>query len=257
MMVSAEVVLFSVDPQTICEIEELAQRFQLRVVKNYPANQPVLVLNNDRLELHLPDTKVKPLYVDFTEQAVQKRLHQSRGRTEMIARAVGIKGTYRPRVIDATAGLGADGVVLAHLGCFVQMVERSPVIFMLLENGFKRAERHKFEWLSRITVIFDDAKHFLHLNIENAEPIDVVYLDPMFPERVKSALVKKEMRILKQLVGEDPDADELFELAKHCANKRVVIKRPKLAKPLANQPPSFSFKAKACRFDVYDLAGAR
>jgi len=80
---------------------------------------------------------------------------------------------------------------------------------------------------------------------------DVIYFDPMFPERTKSALVKKEMRILKEVVGDDTDADEIFKLALTKAKKRVVVKRPKGAPHLNNQEPSLIYKGKSSRFDVY------
>jgi 16S rRNA (guanine1516-N2)-methyltransferase len=83
------------------------------------------------------------------------------------------------------------------------------------------------------------------------DKVDVIYLDPMFPARTKSALVRKNMRILKQIVGEDEDISQLFTLAQRYASKRVVIKRPLHAASITHKQPSVVFKGKVCRFDVY------
>jgi len=84
-----------------------------------------------------------------------------------------------------------------------------------------------------------------------AQQPDVIYLDPMYPHREKSAAVKKEMRVFQSLVGEDLDADNLLEPALALAKYRVVVKRPSYAPPLNNKKPSTSIKMKKNRFDVY------
>ena len=82
-------------------------------------------------------------------------------------------------------------------------------------------------------------------------PFDVVYLDPMFPHREKSALVKKEMQIFKEIVGADADSDDLFPIARSVAKKRVVVKRPSKAEFLANKKPTYSVTGRSSRFDIY------
>ncbi|EMY8986701.1 class I SAM-dependent methyltransferase [Salmonella enterica] len=79
----------------------------------------------------------------------------------------------------------------------------------------------------------------------------VVYLDPMFPHRQKSALVKKEMRVFQSLVGPDLDADGLLEPARQLATKRVVVKRPDYAPPLADVATPNAIVTKGHRFDIY------
>lgn len=249
-MISTTVSLYIQDKHRTLEAQILANRLSLDLVETLPTHQEVLVLTTDRLELQLANKKLQPIYVDFETASMQQRLQKSHGRSELIARAVGIKGAYRPTIIDATAGLGYDSVILANLGCEVDMVERSPVVFALLEDGLKRAKHREFEWVSRLSLTFEDARHFLQRRIDQNNLVDVVYLDPMFPDRLKSALVKKEMRILKQIVGKDTDADQIYQLAKQCAKKRVVIKRPTLAGPLTSELPTISYPAKVCRFDV-------
>jgi 16S rRNA (guanine1516-N2)-methyltransferase len=84
-----------------------------------------------------------------------------------------------------------------------------------------------------------------------AEKPDVIFLDPMYPHREKSALVKKEMRFIRLLAGDDQDSAALLKAALAKAKQRVVVKRPKLAPPLSGPEPSFTISSKKNRFDVY------
>ena len=153
-------------------------------------------------------------------------------------------------MIDATAGLGRDAMVLASLGCQVSLIERCPAVAALLLDGYERACScpEIGQWVQqRITCYQGDAPEVL----PTLPPHDVVYLDPMFPHRQKSAQVKKEMRIFQNVVGDDPDADELLSAALAVATKRVVVKRPGYAEPLAGQKPHHQITTKKNRFDVY------
>jgi 16S rRNA (guanine1516-N2)-methyltransferase len=192
----------------------------------------------ERLELREATTKTGPVYVDF--EAVSSRQKQGK---DLIAKAVGVKGSYRPTIIDATAGLGQDAFTLAAYGCTVHMVERSPVIAALLADGLERAR--ELEPLSRLSLQVGDAREIL----KKVEAPDVVYLDPMYPDSGKSAAKRKEMRLFRELVGDDTDVQELLAVGLETATKRVVIKRPLKAPTFGK--PSFITKGTTLRFDVY------
>src|SRR5690606_5526316 len=108
------------------------------------------------------------------------------------------------KILDATAGWGRDSFILASLGFEVTMIERSPIVAVLLKDALKRAANN--EACKRMHLIQDDAVHYLQPLAEKNRP-DVIYLDPMFPARKKSALVKKEMALLQTLLDE-PNTDE-------------------------------------------------
>ena len=170
---------------------------------------------------------------------------------EAISKAIGIKKGNRPNVVDATAGWGRDAFVLATIGCRVHMIERSKVIATLLEDGLRRAEQdEKIGALvkEKISLTFGES----HQELRNIpfEP-EVIYLDPMYPHKEKSALVKKEMRMLQEVVGQDDDADELLNVSLTIATKRVVVKRPTYADFLGKIKPNTSIKTKKHRFDIY------
>lgn len=235
---------------------DVADTFQILCEKWQLRHQPdaalALVQTNERLELRkLDEPKLGAIAVNFVDGTMAHRRKFGGGRGEAVAKAVGIKGDYLPTVIDATAGLGRDAFVLACVGCKVNLVERNPVVSALLEDGLNRAYQD-----AEIGKFMQERMVLLSVHsIAELDPIkdaaDVVYLDPMYPHKQKSALVKKEMRVFQQLVGADSDSDDFFFPATQLARKRVVVKRPDYAPFLAEQKPDFSQETKNHRFDVY------
>ncbi len=202
---------------------------------------------------HTGKNRFGPLTVDFTSHAMTYRIKYGGGRSQALGRAAGLKKGWQPTVIDATAGLGRDGFILAWLGSHVHMLERSPILAALLDDALQRAaqsEQAAEIVKKRLRFTQADSMDFLQkLQPENYP--DVVYLDPMYPERTKSSLVKKEMRILRAVAGDDEDAAELLAIGLGCARNRVVVKRPRLAPPLGSMTPSHQISGKTSRFDVY------
>ncbi|MCD6055290.1 MAG: rRNA methyltransferase [Gammaproteobacteria bacterium] len=210
-----------------------------------------LCQQEDKLTLVCPH--LKPFSIDFCQGKLAYRLKHETSTHQPIARAVGIKPGYRPRIVDLTAGFGQDGVILANLGCQVTLVERHPIIFALLADGLKRAQENKEPWAHRVTVIHQDAKdycEFLLNNTEGKNAVDTVYCDPMFPQKKSCAKVQKNMQILQELAGQD-DNTCLLSLACKIAQKRVVVKRPMQAVPLENKKPDFCIRMIKYRFDIY------
>lgn len=236
------------------EAESLAQKLQIPVADITQTDyQFLLVVTDKHLELRQAGKKSPgPIYVDFTTGAIDYRRKFGGGRRQPLARAIGLKGNLNPRVFDATAGLGRDGFVLACLGCRVHLFERSPIIGALLEDGIRRAmgdPKIGDMVKEHISLSIGDSRELLK-NLKEEKP-DVIYLDPMYPHRTKSALVKKEMRILRAIVGDDQDASLLLDSALKFAQKRVVVKRPKPAPPIEGPKPSLIIKSKNSRYDVY------
>ncbi|MCC6572823.1 MAG: class I SAM-dependent methyltransferase [Planctomycetes bacterium] len=223
-----------------------------------PLFDMVLERQDGRLQLRdLRENAPGPIHVDFLDDAAAWR-RETTGKRDMLARAVGIKqGVERPLVLDATAGLGRDAFTLCWLGCRVIAFERNFIVYKLLEDGVFRAFESDDEAgdavRRRLVVGRADAREYLAGLAPDARP-DVVYLDPMFPERKKTAAVKKEMQYLQALLGEEEDAAALFEAALKFARKRVFVKRPLHAPPLAAAKPSNVHEGKSVRFDVYVIA---
>lgn len=206
--------------------------------------------HDNHLEIVPRDDK-GPVWVDFVGGAQAHRRKFGGGRGQPVAKAAGIKGDYLPRVLDCTAGQGRDAFVLASLGCEVLMLERSPVAFLLLQDGLRRASEdpETAAIASRMTLLRADARQWLQ--DPPLTSFDVVYLDPMFPEPDKRAKSKKDMAAFQELIGGDPDADALLLPARQLATKRVVVKRPRHAPWLAGEKPNFVFEGESTRFDGY------
>ncbi|WP_459868667.1 class I SAM-dependent methyltransferase [Endothiovibrio diazotrophicus] len=228
----------------------------LRVNSSTSEFTHLLLYSRERLELRSVSPKAPgPVYADFVGGKVGYRHRHGGGRGQPIAKAVGLRKGAAPGVLDATAGLGRDAFVLASLGCAVTLVERSPVVAALLRDGLRRAQNdpEAAAVVVRMALVEEDAVEAM---ARLAGRFEVVHLDPMYPHRDKSALVKKEMRLFRDLVGEDPDADRLLAAALACAAKRVVVKRPRGAPPLADRPPNHTVESKTTRYDVYLAAPA-
>jgi 16S rRNA (guanine1516-N2)-methyltransferase len=240
------------------EAEALSERSELAQAGGgiLPApHRYQLVQTPARLELHdTQDPKIGAVYVDFVEGKAQHRRLFGGGKGQDIAKAIGLHKRKNPYVIDATAGLGRESFVLATLGCTVTLLERSPTVHALLADGLTRARASDDAEINaivaRMTLHHSDAYTWLQNLPSDALP-DVIYLDPMFPERQKTALVQKEMRFFHEVVGEDPDSDRLLEIACQRAKYRVVVKRPRHAPELAACKPAFVISGKAVRYDVY------
>lgn len=190
------------------------------------------------------------LICDFVGGAVGHRLKHGGGRSQSLPKAVGLKGGKNPHIVDATAGLGRDAFLLASLGARVTLIERNNHMHELLQDGLDRARCESDDYaniISRMTLLHGDAKNLLPtLNPE------IILIDPMHPPRVKSALVKKELRMIREIVGSDPDAKELMDIALATAKSRVVLKWPMKAGPMAGLPtPSHQIVGKSTRYDVF------
>ena len=190
------------------------------------------------------------LRVDFVEGAVAHRLRFGGGRGQDLAKAMGLRGGKTPTIIDATAGLGRDSFLLASLGAQVTLIERSEKMHELLVQGMKRAaeEGGQFrEIIGRMTLLKGDAKDLIP-----ELSCDAILIDPMHPVRKKSALVKQDLRQVRELVGTDDDAPDLVRIAIKHARKRVVLKWPAKADPIDGvMACTHQIRGKTTRYDVF------
>lgn len=216
----------------------------------------VLALDDHGLGLRDPTERTAPTRVDFLAADLQYRLRTS-GKRQGVAKAVGldkVAAHRRLRVVDATAGLGRDAAVLAHLGCDVTMLEQNPVMHALLADGLERAlaqaEAGFRDVLQRLQLIHIDACHWLMTAGQQQVP-DVVYLDPMFPPRDKTAKVKKDMALLHRLLGSAQDLHSLLDTALTVARHRVVLKRPDGRLPPGLPAPTLWIGEQPAAFAVY------
>ena len=177
------------------------------------------------------------------------RLRPDRLGRELLVRAARVRGVESPTAVDATAGLGEDSLLLAAAGFAVTMFEKDPVIAALLRDALERAARvpELAPVVERMTLVEGDS--VAGLRRLGFSP-DVVFLDPMFPERTKSAAVKKKFQLLHHLEHPCENEAELVEAALDARPRKVVIKRPPKGPLLAGIKPSCQVSGKAVRYDV-------
>ena len=219
---------------------------------------------------------------DFTK--LQKRLQYHNLTHELLVKATKVKGREKLRVIDATAGMGEDSLLLAASGCEVTLFEQDPVIAALLQDTMRRAldEAALHEIVMRMQLVEgdsidhlrkfgeaatgsdtqeDDAGHACSTLTESAAMAngsdiaskrpDVIYLDPMFPERQKSGLVKKKFQLIHYLEAPAENEEALMQAAIAARPFKIVVKRPAKGPYLAGLKPSYSLDGKAIRYDCY------
>ena len=195
---------------------------------------------------------VGELRVDFVSGAVAHRLRFGGGRGQALAKAMGLRSGKTPSIIDATAGLGRDSFLLASLGAQVTLIERSEQMHSLLVQGMELARQEGGDFaeiMDRMTLLNGDAKDLLpELSAE------AILIDPMHPPRTKSALVKRELRQVREVVGADEDAADLVSVALQHARHRVVLKWPAKAAPIEGiKACSHQILGKSTRYDVFML----
>lgn len=195
-----------------------------------------------------------PLRVDFDSGKQAWRQRHGGGKSQLIARAVGLHKGARPEVLDATAGLGGDSYVLAGLGCSVTLLEQSAVVAALLQDGLRRLAASPDAQLQAIAERLQlrpaiRAQDYL----ASADSHQLIYLDPMFPGAAGSAAVKKDMQLLRLLLDQPADEAALLQLALEKASCRVVVKRHRQSPAIAGPAPSYQLAGKAIRYDIYSL----
>jgi len=256
-MPTATAIYVQIDrPENRVFLESLAERHNWAILRGeiFLAEGFVLEMSNDRLQLRdLSLKRTKPICVDFLSERQFYKQRFQQMRNHPFGKALGLKRNQVKTVVDATLGLGEDAFIMAALGCQVLGVERSQVIFELVADGLRRAQ-HDDEislWIeNRISIRLADSRRFL-LDLDELNRPEVIYLDPMFTGvEKKSALPKKEMQILRHLLGPDIDAKDLLNASLQRAQERVIVKRAVDAEPIAGNV-SHSFAGKTTRYDVY------
>lgn len=156
------------------------------------------------------------------------------------------------RAIDATAGMGEDAFLLAAYGYDVTLYEQNPVVAALLKDALRRGKKHPIlkEIVPRMHLLQGDSIEYLR---KEMDPVDVIYLDPMFPKRQKSGLINKKLQLIQKLEPPCSTEKDLFDAAIKANPSRIIVKRPLKSPFLDERKPSYDLKGKAIRYDCYVL----
>lgn len=218
-----------------------------------------LLVSDKGLMLRDNRTNRHPVFVDFSDTSPYARRLESGGVNQLLAKAIGIKHGLRPGVIDCTAGIARDAYFLAAMGCRVTMLERSKVISALLDDALQRLkeadgsvtdmpEDKNYKILKNLSLVNVEAKSFLKNEPCSAK---VIYIDTMFPERKKSALVKGEMQLLQDFLEEGDECEDLVQTALCAGYQKVVAKRPVSWQWQISEVVNHSIVGKTVRYDIF------
>lgn len=179
------------------------------------------------------------------------RVTNGRLQHEMLVRAAKSDKPGR-KAIDATAGMGEDAFLLAAQGYEVTLFEQNPVIAVLLKDALRRAKKHPVlkDIASRMNLVQDNSVEGMSKLLE---PVDVIYLDPMFPARQKSSLINKKLQLIQKLEPPCSEETDLFDAAISASPSKIIVKRPLKSEFLAGRKPSYTLNGKAIRYDCYTL----
>ncbi len=238
------------------EAQAIATQWGFKFSETVPQESFFLQITPAHLQLIQSDKRSPgPIYIDFSSGSIAHRRLFGGGKGQTIAKAVGLNKYASPLILDATAGMGKDAFIFASLGAEVILMERSAISAALLTDALHRAasDQSISDIIERMSFVFADSRQLDTQKLDRTP--DVIYLDPMFPHRKKSALVKKEMLAFQNLIGDDNDSNELLSVCLQRAKKRVVVKRPIKAPFLNEKKPTLSMKMKKHRFDIYIKPG--
>ena len=235
------IVICAVDPAFAEEAALLAQRIGARV-SDEPGDKLTLLVDRDGISLTGYGLSLRG---DFTQML--HRITRGRLSHEMLVKMTKTKSEH-PVAVDATAGMGEDALLLAAAGYEVILFEQDAVIAALLRDAMNRAKNHPglSKAIGRMKLIEGDSIELMHDMVRSPE---VVYLDPMFPERRKSGLINKKLQLLQKLEQPCAQEEELLNAALFVRPKKIIIKRPLKGAYLAGRKPGYTVKGKAIRYD--------
>ncbi|WP_343128592.1 class I SAM-dependent methyltransferase [Buchnera aphidicola (Kurisakia onigurumii)] len=211
-----------------------------------------LILNKKKIKLYdTQNPKLGNFYIDFTNKKISYRINNRK--KESLIQAIKIKNNPYPNVLDMTAGLGRDSFILAASGCHVLMLERNPIIFILLNNALHRAYKNPKigKWVkSRIKFFFESS--FNISNISFTFKPEVIYIDPMYCIKKRKSNPKKDMQFLNKIIkNTDQDSNKLIFIARNINCRKIVVKRPLNGSYIGNIKTKNSIFSKKHRFDIY------
>lgn len=225
-------------------------------IQSEPYQYPSFIWDDE--VLFWQDEAKQKLNVDFASPKQLWRFSKLNKAQEPLLRAFKWKNGEMQSLWDLTAGLGRDGGLLAYSGFNVMLFERNPTLQILLSESIHALKNELPEMAERIALNRVNSIEYLAMALADSSihlPNNC-YLDPMYPHRKKSALVKLDLRMVRDLVGDDPDSTELLKLAIELLKtgrdlERVVVKRPAKSEYLGDLKPNYSVDAPNTRMDVY------
>jgi 16S rRNA (guanine1516-N2)-methyltransferase len=230
----------------MAQAEATAQKIQ-QLLAQASSSELVVEPDDEGVEVNLVNPRLR-FHHSFIAGSLPLRAAQP---GQAINRACSNKQRNITRLLDLTAGWGADSLTLASHGKRVTMLEQNELLYAILAYSLGRlaASASGAAIAQRMSIENCNALNFLN-DLEDDHDYDCIYLDPMFPGHKSGAKPAKEMQIL-QAITANLEMESCFEQALGKARKRVVIKRPAKAASYNNIKPDLVYRERTIRFDVY------
>jgi 16S rRNA (guanine1516-N2)-methyltransferase len=206
-----------------------------------------LVLQEDNLYFNFKKERaLTPLKIDIQKGALGWRLARPQHETHL-KKAIG--KTDRPlRILDATAGLLGDSMIMLALGHSVTAFEQSKILYTMLNNE-----------LNQLSEIDSNLLNFKLINSDvcktkfNERSFDVIYFDPMYPKDKASSARRSDLKKINSILeieGLASDPESTFTYLRSIPKTKLIVKRP-LKVDAFEGSINYQILGKSVRFDIY------
>ena len=225
-------------------LNEITKRHSLNLQINNKPKYPCFEFKDEALQFSFTDKIF--LKLDFLKGSINYRLQRAQ-HEKHLKKAIG-KNKEPQLILDGTAGLLSDTLIFLSLGHKVIACEQSRYIYLLISDAVRRAEE-QLDFLENLILVNQNSID-TYLEKDN---IDIVYLDPLFPQdkkqlkRSKSICALRDILKLEKIVTCD---DKLFMKFNELKPKKIILKRP-LKSEIIYNTPNYQVKGKSTRFDIY------
>jgi len=225
-------------------LNEITKKHCLDLKINKKPKYPCFEFKDEALQFSFTDKIF--LKLDFLKGTINYRLQRAH-HEKHLKKAIG-KNKEPQLILDGTAGLLSDTLILLSLGHKVIACEQSKYIYLLISDAVRRAE-NQLGFLENLILV---NKNSIDVYLEK-ENVDIVYLDPLFPQdkkqlkRSKSIYALRDILNLEKIVIND---DKLFMEFNELKPKKIILKRP-LKSEIIYNTPNYQVKGKSTRFDIY------
>tara|TARA_A100001015_G_scaffold269833_1_gene321841 strand:+ start:337 stop:1074 length:738 start_codon:yes stop_codon:yes gene_type:complete len=222
---------------------------QLNLISNDKINldRDSLVLQEDNLYFNFKEERaLTPLKIDIKKGALGWRLARAQHETHL-KKAIG-KTDQPLRILDATAGLLRDSMIMLALGHSVTAYEQSKILYTMLNNE-----------LNQLSETDSNLLNFQLINSNvcetkfSDESFDVIYFDPMYPEDRASSARRSDLKKINSILeieGLASDPESTFTYLRNIPSTKLIVKRPLKADAFEGSI-NYQITGKSVRFDIY------
>ena len=228
-------------------LNELETQLNLIAKNTINLDRDSLVLQEDNLYFNFKKKRtLTPLKIDIKKGALGWRLARPQHETHL-KKAIG--KTDRPlRILDSTAGLLGDSMIMLALGHSVTAYEQSKILFTMLNNQ-----------LNQLSETDSNLLNFKLINSNvcetnfNEKSFDVIYFDPMYPEDKASSARRSDLKKINSILeieGLASDPESTFTYLRSIPKTKLIVKRPLKVNAFEGSI-NYQISGKSVRFDIY------